>query len=150
VGNETKHVQISFEERCRTELSSATTIHYAGLDFDTTAVTEWIRPRVLGYSPIGESGTQVGTRRELWTFSFDVFVRVGLAGETTFRALELVDLIKASFDRINLSVLDWTDDQQQEALIYFGFGDVAPIDESKQGQYVLQQYNVTYTGVLWA
>jgi hypothetical protein len=139
---------MSFEDRCADQLDTA--IHYAGVDFDTTAHTEWIRPRDLGYSPIGESGVQPGVRRELWTFSFDIFVRTGLAGETTHRIHELVDEVKAAFDRIDLSVLDWTGDQTQEALIYFNRGEVTPVLDTKQGQYVLQQRNVTYQGVLWA
>jgi hypothetical protein len=105
---------------------------------------------VRGYDPIGESGVQVGVRRERWLFEFDVFVRTGLAGESTHRVYELVDEVKAAFDRINLSVLDWTGDQEQEALIYFNRGDVSPVLDSKQGQYVLQQVNVLYEGVLWA
>jgi hypothetical protein len=150
VANETKHVKLSFEDRCRTLLEPETTVHYEGVDFDTTAVTEWIRPRDFGYSPIGESGVQPGVRRELWTFSFDVFVKVGLTGETTHRARELVDLIKASFDRINLSVLDWTGDHAQEALIYFNRGTFSPVLQNKIDRYVLEQVNVTYEGVLWA
>ena len=150
MANETKHVKMSFEDRCADQLAGATTLHYAGVDFDTTSVTEWIRPRVLGFSPIGESGVQVGVRRELWTFSFDVFVRVGLAGETTHRAYELADAVRTAFDRIDLSVLDWTGDQTQEALIYFNRGDLTPVLETKEGRHTLQQLNVSYTGVLWA
>ena len=150
MANETKHVKESFERYIKTQMAGETDVDYAGTDFNTSSVSEWIRPRVLGYTPILESGTQTGIRREAWTFSVDVFVKVGLAGETTHRAYELVDLLKAAFDRIALSVQDWAGDEEEEALCYFGRADVTPVDETKQGQFVLQQLNCTWEGTLWA
>ena len=150
MANETKHVKESFERYIKTQMSGETDIDYAGKPFNTGDYSEWIRPRWLGYTPILESGTQNGVRREAHTFSVDVFVKVGLAGESTHRAYEIVDLLKAAFDRIALSVQDWADDEQQEALCYFGRADVTPVEESNHGQYVLQQLNATWEGALWA
>jgi hypothetical protein len=149
VANETKHVKESFERRVKDQMASVTDIDYAGSKFDSANHSEWIRPRVLGYSPVLESGTQAGIRREAWTFSIDVFAKVGLAGETTHRAYELADLLKAAFDRHDLVIYDWADDEQQEALCYLGRADVTPVPETQHGQYVLQQLNLTWEGVLW-
>ena len=150
MANETKHVHESFERRIKEQMAGVTDVDYAGRKFNTGNYTEWIRPRVLGYTPISESGTQVGIRREAWTFSIDVFVKVGLAGETTHRAYEIADLLKAAFDRHNLIVRDWANDELQEALCYFSRADVTPVPESNHGQYVLQQLNLTWEGTLWA
>lgn len=149
MANETLHVKIAFETRVKSQLGAETAIDYDGSDFDTAAVTEWIRPRLLGYSPIGESGVQVGTRRELWTFSVDVFAKVGLAGETTHRVWELVDLLRAAFDRHNLSVLDYSDDELEEAVIYLNRGEVTPVLTVKEGRHQTMQVNITWQGVLW-
>ena len=150
MANETKHVKESFERRVKDQMADETDIDYAGTKFDTGNHSEWIRPRVLGYSPVGESGTQEGVRRELWTFSVDIFVKVGLAGETTHRAYEIADLLRAAFDRHNLVIYDWADDEQQEALCYLNRADLTPVPETNHGQYVLQQLNLTWEGVLWA
>ena len=150
MANETKHVKESFERRVKSQMSAETDIDYAGTKFNTGDYSEWIRPRVLGYTPVAESGTQVGIRREAWTFSIDVFVKVGLSGETTLRAYELIDLLKSAFDRHYLVVQDWADDEAQEALCYFSRADVTPVPETNHGQYVLQQINATWEGTLWA
>jgi len=149
VANETKHVKRAFDQRVNDELGGDVAIDYEATDFDSS-VTEWIRPRTLGYTPIAESGTQVGIRREAWTFSIDVFTRVSARAETTYRADELVDLIKAAFDRITLSVLDYSGDQAEEAQCYFGRAFVTPVDTSYTGEHWLRHLNVTFEAVLWA
>lgn len=131
------------------QMAASTDIDWDGADFDTSAVTEWIRPRLLGYSPVGGSGSQVGIRRELWTFSCDVFAKVGLAGETTDRVWQLIDLLRAAFDRITGSVLDYSDDQAQEAVIYLNRGEVSPVLTVKEGRHQTMQVNITWQGVLW-
>ena len=150
MANETRHVKQAFDNRMNDQLAGSTAIDYEATDFNTDAVTEWIRPRVFGYTPIAESGTQVGIRREAWTFSIDVFTRVGSGGETAYRSAELVDLIKAAFDRITLSVLNYSGDQAEEAQCYFGRAHVTPVATTKQGKYWLEQMNVTYEATLWA
>jgi hypothetical protein len=152
VANETKYVKVAFEQRVDDQLGPDVALQWDGVDFDESAVTEWVRVNAPGYSPIAESGTQQGVRRELWTFSFSVFTRTGgdSGGQTTHRANEIVDLIKAAFDRHTLSVLNYDDVEQEVAQVYFNRAEVTPLGTMKQGEYWLKGHDVTYEGVLWA
>ena len=150
MANESKHLKISIEDAVSDALASTTNIDFEDTDFDTESVTEWVRPRFLGYSSIGQSGVQVGTRREAVTLSLDIFARVGSGGETSHRVYELADLARAAFDRVTTTVVNWSGAQDAEAYVYWDLGQLTPVGTSRQGDKWLQQVNVTWEGTLWA
>ena len=146
----TANVKTSIEVYTDTQLSGATSIDISGTEFDTSAVTEWIEPRILGFSSVP---SRKSDRTEFWTFSVNCFAKTPT--ETTHRAWELVDLVLVEFSQKDLAILNY-DGDALSTLFYIRFdeGDVNQVDiRQAQGQPIgaqlrLQQVNVTFTAAL--
>ena len=153
----TANVKTSIEVYFDEQLSGSSSIDIAGTEFDTSAVTEWFEPRILGFSSVP---SRKNDRTEFWTFSVNCFAKTPT--ETTHRVWELVDLVLVQFAQKDLAVLNY-DGDALTTLFYIRFdeGDVnvvpnevrTPAGSRDAGKQVnaelrLQQVNVTFTAAL--
>lgn len=148
MADETKNAKIQIEDRFNSQLGPTTTLQFDQTDFDTTGITEWIRLINLGYAP---QETPQQTRRENWLVEFGCFAKTGPGGENTHRIWELADAVRAAFDDLVLSVVDWTQGPTgpQVATLIFAIPTVdriPPRPELKEAQHLV----VTYRPILWA
>ena len=107
MADEFKNVRISILKHFEDNLSFNT--DFDGVDFDTDAVTEWMRPRLLGGASAAARRTE---RNEIWTLQVDCFAKVGedSAGsqqENIHRAWELADEVVGVFSQADVPVKDW-------------------------------------------
>lgn len=149
MADEMKNVELSILERIEDELESETTVHYQGTDFDTTTVTEWVQPRLLGQTP---RATRLAERFELWTLNVNCFAETGIDGKSTHRIWELADAVIAAFNQLNLAIKNWAA-PAKPTLFYLRFGEAAvqaldaPTNEADRH---LQQVNVRIPAFLIA
>lgn len=147
--DQTKNVAISIQDRFNTQLAAVSSINWQGVDFDSSAATEWLEPRLLGFA---SRVVRLTEREEVWTLSVNCYAKTGEGGETIYRVWELADQVLTAFAQITMAVLDWaTSGNPVIAQLRFNEGVVTPIPaqgsrpvESPE----LQQVNVTLEGML--
>lgn len=147
MADETKNVKISVEDRINSQLLATSAIGWPGTSLDTSGLTEWIEPELLGYSA---RPTRTAERFELWTLQFNCFSRSGPSGETTHRIWELVDACIAAFDQVTMAVKNWAAADPKPTLFYLRFSEagVVPVDAATPEDQFLQQLNVTFEGAV--
>lgn len=147
MADETRDVQIEVVNKVNDDLAGTTALQFEGAEFDPSRVTEWIRFTNLGY--VGQL-TPPGTRRERWLMQFDCFTKVGQGQETHWRAWELVDAVKGTFDDLGLTVRSWTGGTPGAAVatLIFDVGRADPLP-ARPEEPLLQHVAVTYRPILW-
>lgn len=146
----TANVKTSIEVYADAQLSGDASLDIAGTEFDTSAVTDWFEPRILGLSSVP---SRKNDRTEFWTFSVNCFAKTPT--ETTHRVWELADLVLVAFGQKDLAILNY-DGVADTTLFFIRFdeGDVNWIDAEVMdnkpiaAQLRLQQVNVTFTAAL--
>lgn len=104
----TEYVRTQFmnEVQDQLETTDGLTVRWPRKRFDTSANSEWLEPRDLGYTPqaISASGPK---RVESWTFQINVLVDVSADGTSIYRRDELVDFVVEHFRWLELDVVNW-------------------------------------------
>ena len=109
MAREFENVRISVLNRFKTALAGTSSIDFAGMDFNSKAVTEWFEPRVIG--PVG-SPARKGERNESWLLNVNCYAKTGetsagVQKENIHRAWELADSVFGVFNQADLSLQDW-------------------------------------------
>ena len=109
MANEFKHVRISVLKHFEDNLATVSAVHWPGTDFDTDAVTEWFRPRLLGPVP---GSARRGERNEIWTLNVGCFAKVGedftgAQRENIHRHWEMADSVFGVFSQQDVPVKNW-------------------------------------------
>ena len=148
MADETKDVKISFEKRVNAQPGTFA-IDWQGTGFDTDTVTEWIEPRLLGYSG---ASSRKSARTEFCTAQFNLYVRVSEGSKTTHDVWELIDAVLAAFDQFDMEVKNWGAGGGS-TVGYLRFEEAAVVPVPGGGGRTpesgnLQQFNVTIPGVL--
>jgi len=148
MADETRNVHISFLARIREQLEPFSAVRWPDTEFDTSAVTEWYEPFLLGETP---TPTRQSRRHETWTAQVTCFARLvdGL-DDSVHKAWEMADRVIGALGQHSLEVRDYRDSEL--ALVghlRFGEASVNPVARTEpRGNTILQQLAVTVEGVL--
>lgn|GEM_PF-4524643 len=109
MARETENVQISVLKHFNTQLAGTSSIHWPGMDFDSKAVTEWLRPRLFGPTP---QPSRKSERRESWILDTGCFAKTGetsagVQKENIHRTRELADAVIGAFGQQDINLQDW-------------------------------------------
>ena len=109
MADERKNVRISVLKHFEDELASSAPIDFAGIDFDTKDVTQWLEPRVLG--PISSPSRRTEPQ-EAWFLNVNCYANTGetsagVQKENINRPEELADAVFGVFNQADLNLQDW-------------------------------------------
>lgn len=97
---DTEHLAAALWKRLADNYSE-TAVQWPGVDFDTLAVDEWVRPTLLGVTPPRQRSGQ-----GLFRLRFEVAIFVK-RGTDLYRAEEVADAVRAVYDQQRFRVQDY-------------------------------------------